>query len=567
MLADWHIQTKTATAAAVVGFFSVVTAVAGFYALDRTEKAVGELVRTQKEQLDAFDMRIDIIALSRMEYELGNDPAQAANFTGQADKRIAEIKERLTSLGSRSDRDQMTKIDAIRSGFGGYEKNVRAMLDTARTAAGKGGNEGGNEGRKLVLGGLKASRDGQMALTDAVKAYNTDVSKRTGAAVQEAQTLAETMKITLAVAAALALAVGLLISIMISRAGLVLPLRALIEEVRRMAGGTLDKSVEGIGRKDEIGELARSVEGFRRDLVKGREVQAEVDRQREQALAVASRREGLLRAFDNAISGILRGVASAATELESTACSMSGIAQKSMQQATGSAAASEQTSSNVQAVAAATEEMNASIAEIARQVNQSTDVAGAAMREAEQTNAVVGDLAQTAQRIGEVVQLINDIASQTNLLALNATIEAARAGEAGKGFAVVASEVKSLASQTARATEEISSQIQAMQTVTATAVTAIKGIGVTITRMNEIATAISGAITEQNATTEEISRAIQQASHATASVSASLSELTEVASQTGDAGNQVLSAARDLSRQSEAMHNEVEGFLSHIRAG
>nr|WP_295829319.1 HAMP domain-containing methyl-accepting chemotaxis protein [uncultured Azospirillum sp.] len=563
MLADWHIQTKTAAAAAVVGLFSVVTAAAGFYALDRTERAVGELVRTQKEQLDAFDMRIDIIALSRMEYELGNDPAKAGSFTGQADKRIAEMQERLTALGKRSDADQMAKIDAIRAGFGGYEKNVRSMLDTAKAAATK----GGDEGRTLVLEGLKASRSGQMALTDAVKAYNSDVSKRTDAAVTEAMGLAQTMKATLAVAAALALAVGLLISIMISRVGLVLPLRALMQEVRRMAGGALDKTVEGIGRKDEIGELARSVEGFRQELVRGREVQAEVDRQREQALAVANRREGLLRAFDSAISGILRGVASAATELESTARSMSGIAQKSMHQATGSAAASEQTSSNVQAVAAATEEMNASIAEIARQVNQSTDVAGAAMREAEQTNAVVGDLAQTAQRIGEVVELISNIAAQTNLLALNATIEAARAGEAGKGFAVVASEVKSLASQTARATDEIAAQIQAMQSVTGTAVTAIKGIGVTIARMNEIATAISGAITQQNATTEEISRAIQQASHATASVSASLSELTEVAAQTENAGGQVLSAARELSQQSEAMHHEVEGFLSQIRAG
>ena len=563
MLADWQIQTKTAAAAAVVGLFSVVTAAAGFYALDRTERAIGDLVRTQKEQLGAFDMRIDIIALSRMEYELGNDPAKAASFTAQADKRIAEMKERLAGMASPADRERTAKVDAIRSGFGAYETKVRSMLDTAKAAAAK----GGDEGRGMVIAGLKASRDGQMALTDAVKSYNSDVSKHTDAAVQEATNLAVTMKITLAVAAALALGAGLLVSILISRAGLVLPLRALMQEVRRMTGGALDKTVEGIGRKDEIGELARSMEGFRLELVKGREVQAEVDRQREKALALANRREGLLRAFDSAISGILRGVAAAATELESTARSMSGISQKSMQQATSSAAASEQTSSNVQAVAAATEEMNASIAEIARQVNQSTDVAGAAMREAEQTNAVVGELAQSAQRIGEVVSLISDIAAQTNLLALNATIEAARAGEAGKGFAVVAGEVKSLASQTARATDEISAQIQAMQTVTGTAVRAIQGIGITIARMNEVATAISSAITEQNATTEEISRAIQQASHATASVSASLSELTEVAAQTETAGGQVLSAARELSQQSEAMHREVEGFLSQIRVG
>ncbi|MBP2301329.1 methyl-accepting chemotaxis protein [Azospirillum picis] len=560
MLADWPIQTKTAAAAAIVGLFSVVTAAAGFYALNRTEQAVAELVRTQKEQLDAFDMRIDIIALSRMEYELGNDPAQAGTFTAQADKRIAEMNGRLDSLASRTPPEGASKVDAIRAGFRGYEANVHAMIDTAKAAA------AGND-RGMILDGLKNSRNGQMALTDAVKIYNADVTKRTDAAVSDAASLARTMETTLAVAAALALGIGLLASLMISRAGLVLPLRALMLEVRRMAGGALDVPVHGIARKDEIGELARSVEGFRQGLVQGRAAQADADRRREEALTVATRREGLLRAFDSAISGILRGVSSAATELESTARSMSGIAQQSMHQATGSAAASEQTSANVQAVAAATEEMNASIAEIARQVDQSTAVAGAAMKEAEQTDAVVGDLSQTAQRIGEVVQLISNIAAQTNLLALNATIEAARAGEAGKGFAVVASEVKSLASQTARATDEIATQIQAMQSVTDSAVRAIRGIGVTIARMNEIATAISGAIVEQNATTEEISRAIQQASHATVSVSQSLSDLTGVATQTETAGGQVLSAARELSRQSEAMHREVEGFLSQIRAG
>ena len=561
MLADWHIQTKTAAAAAAVGLFSVVTAAAGFYALDRTERAVGELVRTQKEQLDAFDMRIDIIALSRMEYELGNDPAKAGSFTGQADKRIAEMQERLTTLGKRSDADQMAKIDAIRAGFGGYEKNVRSMLDTAKAAATK----SGDEGRTLVLEGLKASRSGQMALTDAVKAYNSDVSKRTDAAVTEAAGLAQTMKVTLAVAAALALAVGLLISIMISRAGLVLPLRTLMQEVRRMAGGALDKTVEGIGRKDEIGELARSVEGFRQELVKGREVQAEVDRQREQALAVANRREGLLRAFDSAISGILRSVASAATELESTARSMSGIAQKSMHQATGSAAASEQTSSNVQAVAAATEEMNASIAEIARQVNQSTDVAGAAMREAEQTNAVVGDLAQTAQRIGEVVQLINDIASQTNLLALNATIEAARAGEAGKGFAVVASEVKNLANQTAKATEDIQAQVSAIQEETAQAVHAIDGITRTIGNISNITVAVASAVEEQGAATQEITKNAREAARGTRGVSANVDGVTDAANRTRRSADTLLAAADTLSNQSAALSGEVDSFVRKVR--
>jgi methyl-accepting chemotaxis protein len=354
--------------------------------------------------------------------------------------------------------------------------------------------------------------------------------------------------------------------VLITSIGLVRPLRRLMDAVGRMAGGNIDKSVDDIERGDEIGALAQSVESFRQGLVRGRDLEIMTSQDRQQALDVAARRDTIVRDFDQTLAGILRGVAGAATEMEATARSMTAIADRSLQQATNSADASMETSSSVQTVASATEEMNASIAEIARQVEESTKVAGAAMREAEQTNSVVGDLAQSAQRIGEVVQLINDIAAQTNLLALNATIEAARAGEAGKGFAVVASEVKNLAGQTAKATEEISSQIQGMQTVTGTAVGAIRGISGTIARINEISTAISGAVSQQQATTSEISRSVLQASQATSSVSSGLQQVTEAATQTGTTASEVLAAAQELSRQSESLHSEVEGFLGRIRA-
>ena len=269
--------------------------------------------------------------------------------------------------------------------------------------------------------------------------------------------------------------------------------------------------------------------------------------------------------FEKNVKAIVDTVSSASTEMESTATSMASTAEETSQQATTVAAASEEAATNVETVSAAAEELAASITEIGRQVTESAKIVQEAVKEAETTNETVQALAENATKIGEVVQLIKDIAGQTNLLALNATIEAARAGDAGKGFAVVASEVKSLANQTAKATEDISKQIADIQTATESTVTAIGGIGKTIENINEIATGIASAVEEQGAATDEISRNVQQAASGTQEVTSNISGVTTAAKESGEAATQMLQAAGELSKQSEVLGAEVDKFLVEVR--
>jgi len=274
----------------------------------------------------------------------------------------------------------------------------------------------------------------------------------------------------------------------------------------------------------------------------------------------------LTRAFEVKADELVGQVSSAATELQATAQSMTGIAGTATQQATNVAAAAEQASVNVQTVASAAEELASSITEISRQVAQSAKVAGKAREDARRTDGVVQALADGAQKIGEVVGLISNIAGQTNLLALNATIEAARAGDAGKGFAVVASEVKSLATQTAKATEDIARQIAQIQTATKDAVDSIRDIGTTIGEISEIAAAISVAVEEQGSATQEIARNVQQAASGTQEVSSNIVAVGLGANETGSAATQILSAAGDLSRQAEQLRSEVGLYIAGVKA-
>jgi methyl-accepting chemotaxis protein len=334
----------------------------------------------------------------------------------------------------------------------------------------------------------------------------------------------------------------------------------------KLAQHDLTVAVEGGERKDEIGEMARAVQVFKDSMIEGDRLAAEQKAEQEKKAQRQTEVERLVASFESMVTGSLDTLASASTELQATAESMTSTAEETSSQATSVAAASEQASTNVQTVATAAEELSSSISEISRQVSESNRIASQAATEAASTNEQVKALADAAEKIGDVVRLINDIAGQTNLLALNATIEAARAGEAGKGFAVVASEVKSLATQTAKATDEIGAQIKSIQSATSESVQAIGSIAGTIARVSEIATSIASAVEEQGAATQEIARNVQQASAGTAEVSSNIAGVTQAAAVTGSAASQVLSASSELARQGETLRKEVGEFLAGIRA-
>jgi methyl-accepting chemotaxis protein len=345
------------------------------------------------------------------------------------------------------------------------------------------------------------------------------------------------------------------------------PLDLLGARMQALADGKLDGEIPGLSRGDEVGAMAATVQIFKDNAVRIRGL--EEAETATQARAAAERRttmENIASDLERSVTGIVRSVSTAAAGMQATAQSMTSTASDASARAATVGAASESASNNVETVAAAAEELSSSVTEISRQVARSSEIASKAVGDAERTNATVGALSTGAEKIGEVVKLIHSIAAQTNLLALNATIEAARAGESGRGFAVVASEVKALANQTAKATEEISAQVAAMQASTSEAVASIGGITETIAQMSEITVSISSAVDQQGDATREIARNIQSVAAGSSEISAHIGGVTSAAAATGKAATEVLSNARELDNQSGMLRNAVDEFLVKVRA-
>ena len=364
--------------------------------------------------------------------------------------------------------------------------------------------------------------------------------------------------------AALGLVLGGVLAMLIGR-GIVRPLARMTVAMGKLADGDTSVDVPSRASTDEIGDMARAVEVFKRNAIDADRLAAE--RQAEHAIKEnrAARVEDLVQGFEEKVGRMARMLANASTELETTAQSMASNATQTDQQAMNVAAAAGETSAGVETVAVATEQLTSSIGEISRQVVNSAKMTGKAAEDARRTDNVVHALSQAAHKIGEVVGLITSIAGQTNLLALNATIEAARAGDAGKGFAVVASEVKSLAQQTAQATQEISTQITHIQNSTIEAVDAIRGIVGLIEEVSAVATTIASALEEQGAATAEIARNVQQTATSTREVTQNIAGVSRAANDTGAAATQILGSASSLSRQAEDLSGELQVFATNVR--
>jgi methyl-accepting chemotaxis protein len=551
-----------AKVAAAIGVMVLIIAAVGLFSIDRLSRVHDTTVDIATNWLQSIryigDVRYNMARhraiVSR--HVMVTDAAQKAQVADRikaAQQNVeAAVKKYVPTITSTEERAAYEKFSAAWSDYLKAVDEFVAVSDKNQAA----------EAMQMFVG--KVSQAGLAAESTIDKIVEINL-KGADAAQASAEDIYNGSRLFVLVALALALVIAIGAGIMLSRS-VATPVIGMTAAMTRLAGNDMAAEIPALGRTDEIGRMADAVQVFKANMIKAAEAaerEAAENKAREARSALIDRLTG---EFDHDVTEVLGAVASAANEMQSTASAMTTIADGSSRQANTVAAAAEEASANVQTVAASAEELSSSIAEISRQVGQSSTISNQAVEQAKSTNREVEGLAAAANKIGEVVKLISDIADRTNLLALNATIEAARAGEAGRGFAIVASEVKSLAQQTARATEDIAAQIDSIQGATGRSVEAIREIATTIQGISQTATAIASAVEQQGAATAEIARNVQQASVGTSQVTSNIGGVSQAASETGHSATQVLSAAGDLSKQSTLLRSKVEAFLTAIKA-
>jgi methyl-accepting chemotaxis protein len=540
----------------VLNIFASVFAIIKMQTINSTSTEIAVNWLPSIKVINEINDSVNKMRLFQLAHVLSNDADDMAAYESKIQQQIAteqrEAKTYESLISSPEERAMWQKASAL---ITKYDKAWEEILGLSRA------NQNA-QARDLMLGdGEKLVVEIREILQGLVK-MNQEGGNAASARGDAEYAWSRLLMICVAVFVAV-LTIGF--SIILSR-GLATPIVNMTAVMSRLAAGDKSAEIPDMDRKDEIGEMAAAVQVFRDNMIEAeRLAQAEETRNRDRA-ARTERIDGLTREFDRDAGMTIAAVASAATELQSNAQSLSSQSDKATHQASTVASAATQATGNVQTVASAAEQLSASISQIANDVAQAASVSKEAVNQAGHTGRVVGNLQQSAVKIGEVVSLINDIASQTNLLALNATIEAARAGEAGKGFAVVASEVKNLANQTARATADIGEQISATRSATDEAVKAIADIVETIEKVNEIASSIAAAIEEQQVATGEIARNVEEAARGTQDVNSNIYEVTNAVQGTGEVAKDVLQASSELSREAEKMRTIVSTFLDNVKS-
>ena len=488
-------------------------------------------------------------AESAVSYAVGSDPHDAEIAT----KSIAEAKDALNAMLQAS-ADPPARLQRVTAAVGKSFDALQAPLTALSQAISR---------RDAAMVRLAKAASNARTVMQQAQVHIADARMLRLKEMADARLMVrKTVLGTAGLATVLGILLAALVGLSITR-----PVLRLAGAMRTLAAGNYDQEIPGLRRRDEVGQMASTVQVFRANGLAMQALEAEQIVLQEKA--AADQRMALDRmadGFEAEVGDLVKQMAAGATELETTAQSMTGTAERTNGQAAAVSAAAAEANASIHTVAAAAEELHASVNEISRRVAESTERAARAVSEGQRTDGIVRALTEAAGRIGQVVELIAGIAGKTNLLALNATIEAARAGEAGRGFAIVASEVKTLATQTATATKDISAQVDHIQGAARDAMTALQGISGSIEEVNEIAIAIAGAVEQQAAATAEIARNVQQTAGATQTVTANIDGVSEAANDTGQAATRVLTAASDLSRRAEQLTSSVNVFMSGVRA-
>ena len=564
-MARFRILTKILAIIVVLSLITGVMAWLGVSSLHSVSDHSDTMKRSAERALLATRANNNVVAMNRAEFRSAIDPRDENRLAARVviDEQVKQLDERLAEIAKTKDEKTLTLLPAVTSALAAYQAQLKQTLHSVDEAKSVDISQSAMKLRDAAMKSQAAAEDLRVAIRAVATRMDERVIENNKAAEEEYASASRLLEI-LAVGSVL---FGLLFGFIVGQYGVASPIRAVVELLKQLAGGKYDVDVHGTERGDEVGDVARTALVFKENgLAK---IRMEREQKEAEARVAAQRRADMLKladGFERAVGEIVETVASASTELEASATTLTSTAERSQELATVVSAASEEASTNVQSVASATEELSSSVNEISRQVQESARMASEAVQQARATNDRVGELSKAASRIGDVIELINTIAGQTNLLALNATIEAARAGEAGRGFAVVASEVKALAEQTAKATGEISQQISGIQGATQVSVHAIREISGTIERLSEISSTIASAVEEQGAATQEISRNVQQAAEGTQQVSSNITHVQHGATETGSASAQVLSSAQMLSGDSNRLKSEVSKFLSSVRA-